>query len=260
MKYTLPISAIIIAIVITTVMDFTGFINFSALPLLGISLIFWWLLRLSKVEIGLVSGKIKYFGYALLYPLVVLGITSIIAYIIGDFSFDDTNFEKIAINIAVGSTIGIIMVLITEEGFFRGWLWGAFRKSGLDSTKTLYATTLAFMLWHISAVTSGTSYGLPMTQVPVYLTNVILIGMIWGLLRSISGSVLVPAVSHAVWNAFAYELFGFGEKTGALGIQNTALLGPEVGYLGILLNGLFCIWLWKVSKKHEPKINYTSDE
>jgi len=148
------------------------------------------------------------------------------------------------------------MTLLTEEGFFRGWLWGAFQKSGMNSTKTLYITSVIFMIWHVSAVTSGTEYGLPIEQVPVYLMNVILIGLTWGLLRSISGSVVVPAVSHAVWNAFAYSLFGFGEKAGALGITNTAVFGPEVGYLGILLNSLFFVWLWnKVKNQKSLQMN-----
>ena len=115
----------------------------------------------------------------------------------------------------------------------------------MTTRQTLLVTTLCFVVWHISAVTSGTDYGLPWHQVPVYLINASLLGLIWGVMRQISGSVLVPSVSHAVWNGLAYELFGFGEKTGALGISNTALLGPEVGYLGIVLNGLFLLWLWK---------------
>ena len=78
---------------------------------------------------------------------------------------------------------------------------------------------------------------------PVYLANATLLGLIWGLLRLISGSVLVASVSHAVWNAFAYGLFGFGEEVGALSITNTPLFGPEVGYLGLLLNSAFFLWL-----------------
>ncbi len=42
-----------------------------------------------------------------------------------------------------------------------------------------------------------------------------------------------------------YPLFGFGEKIGALGIAQTHLFGPEVGLLGILLNGAFLLWIWR---------------
>ena len=41
------------------------------------------------------------------------------------------------------------------------------------------------------------------------------------------------------------QLFGFGEKTGALGVDRTWLYGPEVGVLGIVLSGAFAWWLWR---------------
>jgi len=70
-------------------------------------------------------------------------------------------------------------------------------------------------------------------------------------MRLVSGSIVVASVCHAVWNAFAYGLFGFGTQVGALGIVNTALFGPEVGYLGILLNGAFFLWLHAKARRSE---------
>ena len=60
----------------------------------------------------------------------------------------------------------------------------------------------------------------------------------------ISGSVLVASVCHAVWNAFAYALYGFGEKVGVLGIESTHIYGPEVGTLGIVVNSVAVLGLW----------------
>lgn len=39
-------------------------------------------------------------------------------------------------------------------------------------------------------------------------------------------------------------LFGFGEKVGALGIQQTHIFGPEVEILGIGLNLALLGYLW----------------
>jgi len=254
-KYKLPLLAVLVAVAITTTMDFTGYTVYSALPLLVLIIIFWLIQRQSKAELGLKFSSLKYYGIALLYPATVLGLSAVIAYTYGDFSVEGINWTKIVKNIGISATAGTIMVLITEEGFFRGWLWGSFRKAGLNTTKTIFVTSILFTIWHISAVTSGTEYGLPLNQVPIYLINATLLGLIWGLLRSISGSVIVPAFCHAVWNAFAYEFFGFGEKVGTLGITNTALLGPEVGYLGIVLNGAFFLWLWNKAKKQKKILN-----
>ncbi len=248
LRYVLPLLAVIFAIAITTTMDFTGYTNFSAFPLLGIIIVFWLIQRQSKSEFGLKFGQLKYYGFALLYPTLVLGLTALISYLYGDFLFEAKEPKNEIINMVAGVIIGPIALILTEEGFFRGWLWGAFKKTGMTPTKILYLTTGLFVIWHISAVVSGTEYGLPLTQVPIYLINAALLGLIWGTLRLASGSIIVPAVCHAVWNAFAYGLFGFGEKVGVLGVSNTFLFGPEVGYLGILLNGIFFLWLWKKTK------------
>ena len=252
---TIAIIAALLAVIITTTMDFTGYTVFSALPLLGIIVVFWLILKLSRKEIGLVFGPLKYYGLAILFPLLVLGATAFIAYMYGDFSIREIDMKTDTLNLVSGFIIGPVILILTEEGFFRGLLWGAFRKAGMTYKRTLIVSSFIFVIWHISAVTSGSDYGLPITQVPVYLVNVLLLGLIWGTLRWVSGSVIVAAVSHAIWNALAYLLFGFGEKIGLLGISDTFLLGPEVGYLGIILNGLFFIWLWKNTKHSRLLLN-----
>jgi hypothetical protein len=65
------------------------------------------------------------------------------------------------------------------------------------------------------------------------LVNAAVMGAIWGMLRWISGSVIVASVSHGLWNGGAYVLFGFGTKVGALGVENTAVFGPEATALGL---------------------------
>lgn len=245
----MPLLAVAIATAVTTWMDFNGYLIFSALPLIGLTLVFWLIQRQSRAEIGLALGSVGDYGLALAYPAVVLGIAIGIAYFSGAISMAEFELRKVGFHVLMGSTVGVLMVLLTEEGFFRGWLWGAFRRANLSPTRTLVVTSLLFTVWHVSAVTSGTDYGLPWRQVPVYLTNAALLGLIWGLMRQISGSVVVASVSHAVWNALAYELFGFGTKTGSLGIENTAVFGPEVGFVGLILNAAFFFWLYRRARR-----------
>jgi membrane protease YdiL (CAAX protease family) len=123
------------------------------------------------------------------------------------------------------------------------------KRAGSGDNATLIISSVAFMLWHVSAVTLETGFAPPAEQVPVYLVNATLLGLVWGLLRKISGSVVVAAVSHGIWNGLVYVLFGFGDKTGALGIQDSGIYGPELGYLGIVLNLAFAAWLWRRSKR-----------
>ena len=237
---------LVIAIAITTAMDATGFSVFSALPLFPLAGMFWFLQKFSRREIGLVWGQLRAYGLALAYPVVVLGAVSIIAWALGAVDTSGADWKKALLNMVLMSSTGVIMVLITEEGFFRGWLWAALKRAGRTDTQVLIGTSIAFTVWHISAISLDTGFDIPADEIPVYLINATLIGAIFGMLRMASGSVVVPSVCHAVWNGIDYPLFGFGEKVGALGIQQTHIFGPEVGVLGIGLNLAFAgvLWVW----------------
>ena len=80
------------------------------------------------------------------------------------------------------------------------------------------------------------------------MVNAAVLGLIWALLRSISGSIVVSSVCHGLWNGGAYAFFGYGTKVGALGIADTAIYGPEVGILGLGLNILFAATLWRYAR------------
>ena len=143
------------------------------------------------------------------------------------------------------AVVSLVLGLLTEELFFRGWLFGALRRPGLSEINVMVWTGVAFSLWHIPAVTMDTQDALPLAQIPVLLVNGVVIGAIWGMLRSISGSILVTSVCHALWNASVYVLFGFGTTVGALGVKQTAVYGPESGALGLALNLLLAGVLWQ---------------
>jgi len=112
-------------------------------------------------------------------------------------------------------------------------------------------SSVAFVLWHVSAVTLDTGFDLPAPQIPIYLLNGLFIGLIWGMMRLVSGSVVVASLSHGVWNGLTYALFAFGTKVGALGVQETSIYGPEVGFVGLVLNAAFAAWLWRRVKSRE---------
>ena len=240
------------AVSITTTMDATGFSMFSALPLFPLLCLFWYLQRFSRLEIGLVRGGVQDYLWAVAYPLTVLSTMILLAHSAGATDLAGADWSKAGINIILGSSVGIVVVLLTEEGFFRGWLWATLRRGGFSQTNTLLLTTVLFVAWHVSAIALNTGFDVPASEIPVYLLNATLIGLIFGMLRLVSGSVLVASVCHAVWNGIAYPFFGFGEKVGALGIQDTHLFGPEVGYAGLLFNSAFALVLWRVVCMRRP--------
>ena len=242
---------VVIAIAITATMDATGYSQLSALPLLPLTGLFWYLQKFSRQEIGLVWGDLQAYGLAVAYPMLVLGLVAGIALMLGAVDTSAADWNKTFLNMGLLSSMGLIMALITEEGFFRGWLWAALKRAGQTDTQVLIWTSLAFTLWHVSAISLDTGFDVPAGEIPVYLINATLLGLVWGMLRMASGSVLVPSVCHAVWNAIDYPLFGFGEKIGALGIEQTHIYGPEVGVLGLGLNLIFAaaLWFWLTNRR-----------
>ena len=241
---TLPILGVLLAIGITTTMDATGLSAASALPLFPLMGLFWYLERLPRRDMGFVWGRWRDYGLAALYPVLILGTIALVAVAARAVDVSRAEWSKAWLNLALVAIANFLVAILTEEGFFRGWLWASLERRGMTPEKILIWTSVAFSLWHVSAVVLPTGFDLPGKQIPVFLVNVAVLGAIWGLLRWLSGSVLVTSLSHGLWNGMTYVLFGFGTQAGALGIKDTAWFGPEVGILGLGMNvvGLLALW------------------
>jgi uncharacterized protein len=255
-RWIRPLLGVAIAIAITATMDASGLSIFSALPLLPLMALFWWRERFSRQAMGFTWGRARGYGLALLHPALVLGLAALVAGVAGDIHTSGTNWQKAGINLVAVTLSTILVAIVTEEGFFRGWLWASLQRAGQDERAVLVWSSLAFAAWHVSAVVLPTGFNPPMAQVPVYLVNAALLGLIWGLLRLISGSLVAASVGHGVWNGLAYTFFGFGAEGGALGLQNTAVFGPEVGWVGLLLNLIFVavLWAWYTRTRAQPRV------
>lgn len=253
MRRSIWILGVLAAIVITTAMDACGLSAFSALPLFPLLVLLWCLERISRAEIGFVLGQRRHYGLAVIYPLIIIGISFLIATLSRVIELGETNWEKSLPNLALIIASTITISIITEEGFFRGWLWASLQRKGWNDKRILLVSSIVFSLWHLPVISLDTGFDLPTKQIPIYLVNVALIGGIWGLMRSISGSVIVASVSHGIWNGLVYVFFGFGTKVGALGINQTIIFGPEVGILGLFLNLSFAIVLWRMWQRQGRK-------
>jgi CAAX protease family protein len=236
---------VLVAIAATTAMDANGLSAFSALPLLPLMGLFWYLEGLPREELGFRWGGPREYGPAVLFPVVVFGALALAAFAAGAIDLSETRWVKAGLNWLLVTVSTVLVVIVTEEGFFRGWLFASLGRAGLAPRWIVVWSSVAFSLWHISAVTLSTGFEVPLRQIPIFLLNAAALGAVWGLLRERSGSVIVASVSHGVWNGGAYVLFGFGTRVGALGIQETAIFGPEVGVLGLALNLMLTAALWR---------------
>ena len=249
-----PILGALAAIAITSTMDATGLAVFSALPLAALLAIFWYAQRLPRREVGFAWGRWQHYVIAVVYPVTVAAVLIFVAAMAGAIDLSHTNWKKAGFNFALTAVSTVLVAIVTEEGFFRGWLWASLKRTGVNEAGVLVWSSIAFASWHWSEAILKTGFEPPRSQVPIFLVNAAVIGAIWGLLRWQSGSIIVSSMSHGVWNGMAYVLFGIGARVGALGIKNERLLGPEVGILGLVLNVAFLLALWTWCQKHERSV------
>ena len=178
-----PILGVLVAIVITTTMDATGLTALSALPLFPLMAVFWYLERFSRRQMGFVWGRWRDYGLAALYPVLILGTITLISAAAGAVDLSRTDWTKAWLNLALIAVSTFLIAILTEEGFFRGWLWASLERAGETPSKVLVWTSIAFSLWHVSAVVLETGFDLPAAQVPLFLVNAAVLGAIWGLMR-----------------------------------------------------------------------------
>jgi membrane protease YdiL (CAAX protease family) len=202
---------------------------------------------MKPAEAGLRIGRLSGYALAIAQPLVVIGLLTMIALTFSGAPTPRVSWSDFVRKTLINAAAGSLVVLLTEEGFFRGWLWASLRRAGKSP---LMISSVAFMIWHISAVALNTGFNPPLAQVPVLLANVLVLGLTWGTMREVSDSIVAPAFAHSLWNALAYRLFGFGSKVGALGVAQTAIFAPEVGVLGLVVNLAFLAVCRVISSRH----------
>ena len=232
-----------LSIACTTILDAVGLDGVNAVPLIPLFFLYWYLWRLSRAEIGIAWGRLQDYALALLYPVLVMGLIGFIAWLSGVVNIAATDWGNTWFHLIIG-LVTIPLVIVSEEGIFRGWLWAGLQRAGVTGIGVLVWTSVAFAAWHISTALLPTQYHPSFAQVPIYILNAAVIGFSWALMRRWSGSIVVTSVSHGVWNSLGYALFGEGTTAGALGIHNSAVFGPEIGLLGLGLNLAFAVVLW----------------
>jgi len=210
----------------------TGDEIWYALPLFAAIVVAWGARRVSARDIGLRGGR-GFYGRATLLPLAVVGSAVWIATLLGATHVGEVSLARLSLQVSTMATLTALGTVMTEDGFFRGALWGLLELGGRSADAILLWTATASTLWAVPlfAPQAGDAQTLA-----VHALNLWLLSLGWGILRLLSGSLLVAAWAHGVWNGVAYTLFGFGGAAGALGVADPVRFDPERGWLGVALN------------------------
>ena len=204
----------------------------------------WVAQRLTKREVGIAVGDPKSYFIALAYAVGIIGCVALGAWATQLIDLKDYSASTVFRRLSLNFLVTFVLALITEEGFFRGALWGSCARAGFSLAKTVIWTSLAFGLWHFAVPIIDPDFAQPLSKVPQYVIGSTCFGVAMGLLRLRSGSIIVPSLCHALWNSSVYTFFGAGEKIGQLGISDSSIWDPERGYAGLALAMLVAAMLW----------------
>ena len=243
-RWVFPAVGFLAAVATNTLANSGILPGIGAILLLPLLLIFWYIERFSRKEMGFVRSRAGYYGIGLLHPVLVLSLLALFAWAAGAVNVENPNWSTIALDFTIFAIPTILATLVTEDGFFRGWLWASLKRAGLNVHQVVLLTGIAFGVWHLPYAILGTGYEPLSAEVPLLVINASLIGVAWGLLRLMSTSLFPVAVTHGIWNATVYVFFNNGAEIGVLGIQNTSVFGPEAGLVGLALNLAYTIGLW----------------
>jgi len=206
----------------------------------------WAAQRLTTREVGIAPGDSQSYLIALAYVTGIIGCVALGAWAANLIDLKDYSASTVFRRLSLNFLVTFALALVTEEGFFRGALWGSCARAGFTPAKTIIWTSLAFGLWHFAVPIIDPDFAQPFSKVPQYVMGSTFFGVAMGLLRLRSGSIVVPSACHALWNASTYTFFGAGEKVGQLGIVNPSIWDPERGYAGLVLAMLAAgvLWWW----------------
>ena len=207
--------------------------------------LFWVLTKMSRAEIGLRFWDLSAYTVSFIYPVVLLALAAAVSAMANDVNMDRSSFGEALFKTFIMFAATWLGALLTEDGLFRGWLWGSLSRTGMGPRGILAWTSLVFGLWHLPVAIIEENFRLPPEVIPVYVANACLLGLAWGIIRLASGSIVVAAFCHGIWNGIVYIFFGYGTKSAVLGITRYDMFDPERGLLGLALNAIAVAILWR---------------
>ncbi len=140
----------------------------------------WGLFRPTWRQMGIRGGQMRHYAIATAYVIAVIASCTLIAILSGDVASEPVDVRATAKTFSLILTTTFVVVFLTEEGFFRGVLWGGCETRKLESKWTFGLTAFAFASWHIYLPFVEPEFAMAAWQVPIYLSNALLLSLCWG--------------------------------------------------------------------------------
>ncbi len=90
-----------------------------------------------RKSLGIAFGRWPHYGLAILHPLAIIGAIALVGLSAGIIETGKIDWPKAGADFLTVAAFTIPLGLLTEEGFFRGWLFGAFDRAGMSELKSV---------------------------------------------------------------------------------------------------------------------------
>jgi len=209
--------------------------------------------RKGWAELGLHKLGLKYWGFAVIVPIVVL----IAAYALlwatpfASFCMPEGVTTGMLLFIPVKLLLTTVIYTVTsslgEEIGWRGYLLP--KLAGLGWAKALLLVGVIHGVFHFPIMLAGNyhSAGNPWIVVPMFVMSTIFISVIFGATRILTGSVWPAAILHAVHNIFWAALGEFTSVTS----DAAEYIGGESGIVVLVLYGFIAFLMLKKLRRQQ---------
>lgn len=119
------------------------------------------------------------------------------------------------VDLVVVLAVALLLNAATQELLVHGYVF-SYLHHRYSATVAVVLTALLFLTFHAGAFTAGA----------VAVANVVAAGLLFGLVRVLSGGVWVPIVVHFVWNLVGGLVFGLVTLGDPVHVLDASLHGP----------------------------------
>ena len=95
----------------------------------------WAAQRLTKREVGIAVGDPSSYFIALAYAVGIIGCVALGAWATQSIDLKDYSATTVFRRLSLNFLVTFVLALMTEEGFFRGALWGSCARAGFTPAK-----------------------------------------------------------------------------------------------------------------------------
>jgi membrane protease YdiL (CAAX protease family) len=211
-------------------------------------------------DLGYKACSFRELGTAVVLPALIIFLILLVDWMLGFVSAMDSiplrnSFSRtpeivdgwsLLLIVVVNALITFIACLATEEVAFRGYILTKLRKLG--DSRALLLSSLLFGIWHYPV--SLILWDAGVLRSTLYVFNISLVGVLFGYQFLRSNSLLTCSLSHGVWNALAYTLFGLSNTKGLFSGDSKAIYDPEEGMVGTVVLLIFVSFVLLKQRKN----------